>query len=122
MQPARKADKWRNIYNQVKQLGQFIKDSTTDTKGHHKLPLISIAEKEELFHKIKQLQDIASSYLNYVKLLPRTPAWRFDIKDARTQASHSDFKYHHKMTQEAILKYGDDFMSTKESKVETLIY
>jgi hypothetical protein len=106
----RNVDLWRKNYNEVKKIGNFIKDSSLDVDGLHKLPLITMHQKSVLHSRIKKLQKSSNFYLTKLKLIPILPLWHYDEYDVTTHACHKEFKYKDKMIKEAIDAYGKGFM------------
>lgn len=106
----RNADIWRRIYDEVKEMGQLIKDSTPDAQGYNKLPLIGKKEREDMFRAIEVLQKRASSYVDTLNIQSTPIKWRYNREDPTTHASQKSFAYKHLMTEEQISAYGDDFM------------
>lgn len=108
-----KHNQWMKIYYKVQEIGLFIKNSSIDEFGHHKLPIISAKRKESLLKEIRVLQSRSNFYLSKLKIVPKKPLWKYKLSDKRTHASNCEFIYKDKMKPQAILKYGEGFMKYK---------
>lgn len=109
---------WKSCYDKVQEIGQFIKDSSTDIDGNHKLPLISKTEKKEWLIKIDKLLKESNYFLGKKKLILFKKKWQYKLNDPTTHASSIAFEYEHKMSPLEILVYGHEFMTQKPQKQE----
>jgi len=92
---------WLKIYNEVKLLGQQLKDSypfvDSKKKWHDPIISLTIHEQNELSDQIKILTRKITSYLNYCNVKFPNPLWNYDVKNKTTWISHQSFVYGHLM-------------------------
>lgn len=88
---------WRNAYDQVHILGQYLKDSRTDWEGNPPQFTISPDERRLVEKEIEDLLKMSDDYLDKCHLRPREPKWYFDRNNETTWASSEKFKFSHLM-------------------------
>lgn len=88
---------WRSYYDQIKILGQYLKDSRPDWEGNPPKFKISLEERHQVEKEIEELSKMCSDYLDKCKLYPREPKWYYDRNNETTWPSSEKFKYAHLM-------------------------
>ena len=103
-------DLWTRNYHEVQRLGRQYADSCFDYEGKRKLELTE-EEQTKLLKRIKYLQEQASQFLDFKKLIPKPPLWQYNPNDKTTHASSREFKYDHLVSDKLIMDYGVQYMS-----------
>ncbi len=92
---------WRNFYDQVQILGEYLKDTypTLDKNGKKLPPVVIISEEEQqsIEADISILVAGSQKYLECCGMKPREPLWIYNIEDPRTHVSSDEFKFKHLM-------------------------
>lgn len=88
---------WRNYYDHVNVLGQYLKDSYPDYDGNPPKVNLTLKEKTEVLKEIEELQDKCTKYLDKCRLYPREPKWYYDRNNETTWPSSEKFIFHHLM-------------------------
>tara|TARA_R110000868_G_scaffold72542_2_gene211309 strand:- start:386 stop:709 length:324 start_codon:yes stop_codon:yes gene_type:complete len=88
---------WRNAYDQVNILGQYLKDSRPDWEGNPPKFTISMDERKKVEQEIADLIKLSDNYLDKCNLRPREPKWYYDRNNETTWASSEKFLFHNLM-------------------------
>lgn len=86
---------WRNYYDQVNILGQYLKDSLPDWDGEPPKFKITLDERRRIERDIEDLQKRCDAYLDRCKLYPKEPKWYYDRSNETTWPSSEKFIFHH---------------------------
>ncbi len=88
---------WRNYYDQINVLGQYLKDSRPDWEGNPPLFQISLEERHKVEKEVEELMRLSDKYLDQCHLRPREPKWYYDRNNETTWASSEKFLFSHLM-------------------------
>lgn len=88
---------WRNYYDQVNILGQYLKDSKPDEWGNPPKHVISDYERKRIERDIEQLLSQSDKYLDRCKIYANERAWTYDRNNKTTWSSSHTFLFHHLM-------------------------
>jgi hypothetical protein len=89
---------WRNVYDQVNILGQYLKDSRPDWEGNPPQFTISLEERSKVEKEIEDLIKMSDDYMDKCYLRPREPKWYYDRNNETTWASSEKFSFTHLLT------------------------
>ncbi len=84
---------WRNYYDQVKILGQYLIDSRPDEEGNPPKFTIPLDERREVEKDINHLLKNCDKYLDKCKLHPKDSLWYYDRNNQTTWLSSESFKF-----------------------------
>ena len=84
---------WRKFYDQVRILGEYLKDSRADADGNPPKFRISLEERRKAEDNIKNLLKMSDDYLDRCRLYPRERKWKYDRENETTWSSSDKFEY-----------------------------
>lgn len=88
---------WRNIYDQVQILGQYIVDSLPDAYGNPPKFEITEVERKKAERELEILLKNNDRYLDKCHLRPKDPIWNYDRFNQTTWSSSEKFAYREKV-------------------------
>ncbi len=95
---------WRSIYDQVKTLGKYLKDSRPDIDGNPPQFTITLQERRLVEKEIETLLKKSNHYLDRCKLYPREPKWIYNSSNPTSWASSEKFQFYHLISKKKYIK------------------